>query len=93
MQTNDLNVLTGSWNIQDLVNPKLMINNIRMSSYPTSGKFVSKEDFEKLKSLKVPVSKELMIEVRKTVSHYETLGKSRRWIRRYIKRKYNIQEY
>lgn len=48
---------------------------------------------EKLQELKVPLSKEKVIEIQNVVSKYETLGKSRRWIRRYIKRKFNITEY
>jgi hypothetical protein len=93
MQSNDLNVMTGSWDIQDLKNPNSMINNIRMSTLPSNGRLVSAEDIEEVKKTKVPVSKEVLLEVHKTVSHYETLGKSRRWIRRYIKRKFNIVEY
>ncbi len=93
MQTQDLNVLTGSWNIEDLKNPYSLINNVRMSPLPFNGRLVTKEDFEKTKKVKIPIPQKTLIEVRKTVSRYETLGKSRRWIRRYIKRKYNIVEY
>lgn len=48
---------------------------------------------EKLQELKVPLSKEKVKEIQAVVSKYENLGKSRRWIRRYIKRKFNISEY
>lgn len=93
MQSNDLNILAGSWDIQDLKDPFSMINNIRISELPSNGRLVTKEDINKAKEVKIHVPQEMLIEVRKTVSYYENLGKSRRWIRRYIKRKYNITEY
>jgi len=93
MQSHDLNVMTGSWDIQDLKNPNSLISNIGMSTLPSNGRLVNAEDIEQAKKTKVPVPKELLLEVHRTVSHYETLGKSRRWIRRYIKRKFNIVEY
>jgi len=34
MQSNDLNILASSWDIEDLKNPYSMINNIRMSTLP-----------------------------------------------------------
>ncbi len=48
---------------------------------------------EKAKTLSVPMSEEMKRSISNDVSKYENLGKSRRWIRRYIKRKYNIIEY
>jgi len=93
MQSQDLNVLTGSWDIQDLKNPQSMINSIRMSVLPSTGRPVTQDDIKKAAKVKIPIPEEMLIEVRKTIHHYETLGKSRRWIRRYIKRKFNITEY
>lgn len=94
MQSNDLNILsTLNWNPEDFVNPESLLSKIRVSSVQNFGKIVTKEEILALKYVKVPPSKEMLAEVKKTVSYYETLGKSRRWIRRYIKRKFNITEY
>lgn len=48
---------------------------------------------EMAKKLSTPMSEEMKLSIRNDVLKYENLGKSRRWIRRYIKRKYNIIEY
>lgn len=93
MQSNDLNVLTSQWKVEDLQNPHSSINNVYYSPLPTNGRCVTKEELEKAKAIKIPVPKEVLIQVRQTVEKYTQLGKSRRWIRRYIKRKFNISEY
>lgn len=89
MQSNDLNKLMSNYEGLTL-DTDCSLNNIFISEFSPCGKWPSKEE---LKDAKKPISKELLTEIRKTVSYYETLGKSRRWIRRYIKRKYNITEY
>jgi hypothetical protein len=94
MQSNDLKILsTGNWNVEDFANPDTLLSKIRISPCQTFGRIVTKEEILSLKTGKRPPSAELLYEVRKTVSYYETLGKTRRWIRRYIKRKFNITEY
>lgn len=93
MQSNDLNVLTSQWSIEDLKNRNSAIKNIYYSSLPRSGKCVTAKEIENAAKVKIPVPEEVLIQVRKTVAKYEQLGKSRRWIRRYIKRKFNIVEY
>ncbi|AZA91164.1 Uncharacterised protein [Chryseobacterium nakagawai] len=108
MQTNDLNILsTANWSEEDFANPESLLSRIRLSSVQTLGRIVTEEDILSLRAgqminesetfdwadVKIPPSKEMLAEVKRTVSYYETLGKSRRWIRRYIKRKFNITEY
>lgn len=66
------------------------LNDVYVSIPPRSGKTASVEE---LKSLKQPISQDLLRKVRSDVEKFQQLGKSRRWIRRYIKRKYNITEY
>ncbi|PTT24205.1 hypothetical protein DBR28_18575 [Chryseobacterium sp. HMWF028] len=91
MQSNDLNKLLA-------INPEggdvaQMLNNLNdvyVSVLPRSGKTVSVEE---LKSIKQHISQDLLRKVRSDVEKFQKLGKSRRWIRRYIKRKYNIEEY
>lgn len=94
MQSNDLNILsTANWGLKDFQNPESLISKIKVSPFQCMGRVITEDDVQKLKATKVPPSAEMLIEVRKTVHYYETLGKSRRWIRRYIKRKFNITEY
>lgn len=95
MQSNDLNIFlaSGNWNVDDFQNPESLISKIRMSPVHRIGTLVTEEDIKTLSETKIPPSEELLTEVRKAVSYYENLGKSRRWIRRYIKRKFNIVEY
>ncbi|UKB81244.1 hypothetical protein [Chryseobacterium sp. MEBOG07] len=94
MQCNDLNILAiGNWNVCDFQNPESLLSKIRMSPVYSIGKLVTEEEIKALSETKIPPSEALLTEVRKTVSYYENLGKSRRWIRRYVKRKFNIVEY
>lgn len=108
MQTNDLNILsTANWSEEDINNPDSLLSRIRLSSVQTFGRLVTEEKILSLRAgqmisesasfdwddVKVPPSEQMLAEVKRTVSYYETLGKSRRWIRRYIKRKFNITEY
>ena len=108
MQTNDLNILsTANWSPEDFANPESLLSRIRLSPVQTFGRLVTKEEVLSLRAgqminesstfdwadVKIPPSEQMLAEVKKTVSYYETLGKSRRWIHRYIKRKFNITEY
>lgn len=94
MQSNDLNILsTANWDLQDFQNPQSLISKIKVSPFQKIGRVITEENVEKLKSTKVPPSAEMLSEVQKTVRYYQTLVKSRRWIRRYVKRKFNITEY
>ncbi|WBV60262.1 hypothetical protein PFY12_14635 [Chryseobacterium camelliae] len=88
MQSNDLNHLLSSY--EGLSFEDCLSKNIMVSEFSPCGKLPTKKE---LKETKTPISEQMMIEVRETVSYYENLGKSRRWIRRYIKRKFNITEY
>lgn len=89
MQTNDLNKLLSNYGGLTL-DTDCSLSKIPISNLEPCTPMLSKEE---LKANKEPISKELLIKVRSDVSKYELLGKSRRWIRRYIKRKYNIVEY
>lgn len=108
MQSNDLNILsTANWNPDDFENPDALLSRIRLSSVQTIGRIVTKDEILSLnegeminesatldlRNVKVPPSKQMLDEVKSKVSYYELLGKSRRWIRRYIKRKFNITEF
>ncbi|ROH98306.1 hypothetical protein EGI16_21755 [Chryseobacterium sp. G0240] len=91
MQSNDLNKLLSISPEGGCVNEMFKkLNEIYISNYRRSGKTVSVEE---LKSLKKQISQDLLIKVRADVNKYQKLDKSRRWIRRYIKRKYDIEEY
>lgn len=85
MQANDLNRLIGQYdNLDD-------IKNILISPGRTKGKEqLTKEMLLKAKETINPI---LLQKVRMDVEYYQKLGKSRRWIKRWIKRKYNITEY
>ncbi|KUJ56430.1 hypothetical protein [Chryseobacterium aquaticum] len=85
MQSNDL---SGLLSLQDLSGKDFFI-----SPFESSGNTGLKQRINELKELKIPLSKEKATEIQNVVSKYENLGKSRRWIRRYIKRKFNITEY
>lgn len=91
MQSNDLNKLLAIYpeggNVEEMINK---LNDVYVSVLPRSGKTVSVEE---LKSIKAPISQEFLRKVRSEVEKFQKLGRSRRWIRRYIKRKYNIEEY
>lgn len=89
MQSNDLNKLMSNYEGLTL-DTDCSLNNIFISEFSPCGKLPSKEE---LRDAKKPISKELFIQVQSDVKKYELFGKSRRWIRRYIKRKYNITEY
>lgn len=108
MQTNDLNIIsTSNWSEEDFGNPESLLSRIRLSPVQTFGRLVTEEEVLSLRAgqmitesaivdlgaVKIPPSEQMLAEVKRTVSYYETLGKSRRWIRRYIKRKFNITEY
>ncbi|MEE6129153.1 hypothetical protein V2E39_17270 [Chryseobacterium arthrosphaerae] len=108
MQTNDLNILSAAnWSEGDINNPESLLSRIRLSSVQTFGRIVTEEEVLSLRAgqminesaiidlgaVKIPPSEQMLAEVKRTVTYYETLGKSRRWIRRYIKRKFNITEY
>lgn len=83
MQTNDLNRLVSQ--VENIHNLKrVLVSNI--SNGRTYGKTA-------LLKQKVPIGENLLQKVRKDVERFQTLGKSRRWIRRWIKRKYDIIEY
>lgn len=47
----------------------------------------------KLQENKKEIDPELLKEIRGHVSKYADLGKSRRWIKRWVARKYNISTY
>ncbi|HAO29167.1 MAG TPA: hypothetical protein DCQ68_18950 [Chryseobacterium indologenes] len=94
MQTNDLNIVsTDNWSVEDFANPDSLLSRIRLSPVQTFGRIVTEEEILALSVKIIPPSKQVLAEVKRTVAYYETLGKSRRWIRRYIKRKFNITEY
>jgi hypothetical protein len=80
MQTNDLNKLVSHY--EDLTS-------VSISQIP-SGFIGNSAD---MKALKTAIDESLIRKIRIDVQKYETLGKSRRWIRRWVKRKYNIVEY
>lgn len=93
MQSNDLNKLLSSYeglSFTQIMKDECPSNNIQISELSPCRKRYSKEE---LKDAKKPISKELLVQVQSDVKKYELFGKSRRWIRRYIKRKYNITEY
>lgn len=86
MQTNDLNRLVSEYgNLEDLKN--LMISPIGRGYGKTE---LSKEMVLKAKEA---INPEFLKKVRADVEKFQLLGKSRRWIRRWVKRKYNITEY
>lgn len=87
MQSNDLNRLISDYetheNLKDLL----------ISPIPSQWGRASEMPIEEILKRKEPINPDLLKIIRKDVNYYQTLGKSRRWIRRYIKRKYNITEY
>nr|WP_315026048.1 hypothetical protein [uncultured Chryseobacterium sp.] len=108
MQSYDLNIIsTANWSEEDFGNPDSLLSRIRLSSVQTFGRIVTEEEVLSLRAgqiinesasfdwadVKIPPSEQMLAEVKRTVTYYETLGKSRRWICRYIKRKFNITEY
>ena len=79
MQTNDYNKMI-SGNFED----PLFVSEMR-----------DEDDFSKenLQENKKEIDPELLKCIKRDVSKYSELGKSRRWIKRWIARKYNISTY
>ena len=84
MQTNDLNKLLSQYGDSE------GLKDIMFSNLNDSPELISKEEIQKLKETINPL---FLQNVRSVVKEFENLGKSRRWIRRYVKRKFNITEY
>lgn len=90
MQTNDLNkMLSTKICLEDFTENQFQ-NEIYATEFNAVGLIPTKKE---LKQNKKPISEKVLQEVRKIAEYYQTLGKSRRWIKRYIKRKFNITEY
>lgn len=81
MQTNDFNRLIGT---EGDALEGLRISQFLANFQPTK---------EELKAAAQTINPMFLKTVRADVEKFQKLGKPRRWIRRYIKRKYNITEY
>ncbi|WP_313214210.1 hypothetical protein [Soonwooa sp.] len=82
MQSNDLNRLIGNYEDYDL-------NTLKASFFDTT----SKPTDEELRKTAKAINPELLKTIRIDVERFQQLGKPRRWIKRWVKRKYNITEY